>query len=251
VKLCDKKLGEQESIPLLRVLTKSRFQHAKEISENFGAVCALRQAIDATPGLEWSDLVKKRVHVYIPGDGRRPYTAAAVTLTTPGTWSVWSIDPLMMAEFCQDESAPQKKKNGGKKNPLGGMSKRLTCVRGISEDFDIPQSPCDLSIVLAVHSHCPLSELFERIPTPRLCISMPCCGQCGLLDGEPVLTYYDEDILSPSRKVICHFHPSLSPLSKPAADAGPSPPLLEKECQTHPSSAASPSAISSILTAPI
>ena len=33
-----------------------------------------------------------------------------------------------------------------------------------------------LSIVLAVHSHCPLSEFVARIPGALLVVSLPCCG---------------------------------------------------------------------------
>ena len=70
---------------------------------------------------------------------------------------------------------------GGSPHPLGGYCDRLTCVRGTTEDFDVSETMMaggggdgagaeeggggsggvggggELSIVLAVHSHCPLS----------------------------------------------------------------------------------------------
>jgi len=221
VKLCDKRLLDHTTAPLLRVLTKSRFQHAKELSENFGAVNALRKAVDGV-GLAWSNLVKKgsRVNVYVPGDGRRPYTAAAVALTTPAGWRVWSIDPLMMADFCASEAKGKVlQAKGNQHDPLGGLRERLTCIRGLTEDFAIPESATreaggskgkealTLSIILAVHSHCPLAEMVARIPPPWLCISMPCCGTCGKLEGEPAMRYTDHDVLSAAREVIVHYQP--------------------------------------------
>ena len=68
--------------------------------------------------------------------------------------------------------------------------------------------PPMLTIVLAVHSHCPLAEFLSRAPKPRLCVSLPCCGRCGLVEAAaPVLEYEDRDIMSPSRKLIVHFQP--------------------------------------------
>ena len=111
------------------------------------------------------------------------------------------------------------------KHPLGIHAERLHCVRGLSQDFRIPESspaavtdagasaaeremtPPTLSIILAVHSHCPLPEFVERVPRPRLILSLPCCGECGLLEGERLLDYQDPDIYSPSRKVLGWHHP--------------------------------------------
>ena len=53
IKLCEHKAGNADAAPLLKLLTKARYQHAKEISENFGAVAAMRAAVDAAPGLTW------------------------------------------------------------------------------------------------------------------------------------------------------------------------------------------------------
>jgi len=36
IKLCESKHNDAGALPLLRLLTKKRYQHAKEISENFG-----------------------------------------------------------------------------------------------------------------------------------------------------------------------------------------------------------------------
>jgi hypothetical protein len=76
---------------------------------------------------------------------------------------------------------------GHSRHPLGAYSTRLTCVRGTTESFVLPDGEASereigdvgrdgLSIVLAVHSHCPLSEFVARIRGTLLVVSLPCCG---------------------------------------------------------------------------
>ena len=111
--------------------------------------------------------------------------------------------------------APTKNKGTLDRADFGKFASRLTCIRGKSEDFALPAATAgeraagggaaDLSVVLAVHSHCPLAELWERMPRPRLSISLPCCGQCGTIPVAPTLEYIDEDILSPHRRILIHF----------------------------------------------
>ena len=81
---------------MLHVLTRTRSRQAKEISETLGVVAAVRKAIDAAPGLgPFSELINQRVNVLVPGDGCRPYTAAAMCLCSGPKWRAWSIDPTM------------------------------------------------------------------------------------------------------------------------------------------------------------
>lgn len=230
IQLCEHRTGDADAAPLIKLLAKKRYQHAKEITENFGAVAALRAAVDAAPGLGWPGLCASAVNVYVPGDGRRPFTAAAVCLTTPATWQVWSIDPIMIADYCEHgdlddlatkngdgdaaEGGVRRKRAAKTYHSWGGMASRLHCVRGTTEEFVLPPTDTPtpvLSVVLAVHSHCPLSEFVARVPPPVLVISLPCCGTCGLVqevDGlEPLLSYSDPDILSPHRDVHIHYRP--------------------------------------------
>jgi hypothetical protein len=302
IKLCEHKAGNADAAPLLKLLTKARYQHAKEISENFGAVAAMRAAVDAAPGLTWGELCRGAVHVYVPGDGRRPFTAAAVCLTTPAKWQVrtlrrggargeggrdtparrltrppgipirhhrptfvqvWSIDPVMIPDYCDRVSEPNgwvsERQTGataaaaasaaastaapaaagpGSSPPAkitkvsaaaaavktfhswGKMASRLHCVRGTTQGFALPPPDAGtpaLSVVLEVHSHCPLAEFVARVPPPALVISLPCCGKCGLVEGgdglDHLLSYSDPDILSPHRDVHVHFKP------RPAGEA--------------------------------
>lgn len=202
IKLCESKHNDTGALPLLRLLTKKRYQHAKEISENFGALAAMRSAVDDAPGLpSWFELTRSKapVRVYVPGDGRRPYAAATVCLHTPSSWHVWSIDPVMEKIYALDAEGmnvggceSKNGKGGRSRHPLGAFCSRLTCVRATTEDFVLPEdetpevdtkpegeersNACPLSIVLAVHSHCPLSDFVARIPGRLLVVSLPCCG---------------------------------------------------------------------------
>eukprot|EP01047_Picozoa_sp_COSAG01_P049409 COSAG01_NODE_4898_length_4644_cov_14.434763_5_plen_83_part_00 len=79
-------------------------------------------------------------------------------------------------------------------------------------DDENDEHPVVLTLILAVHSHCPLAEFVSRAPRPRLCISLPCCGQCGIVDEgvEPLMSWEDTNIMSPSRRLIVHFEPKLN-----------------------------------------
>jgi hypothetical protein len=57
-------------------------------------------------------------------------------------------------------------------------------------------------IVVACHSHAPLQEFWDRVPAPKLCVAMPCCGKTwSVLSVDPVLEYEDFEVLSPKRKI--------------------------------------------------
>lgn len=255
--------------PLLDVISAPLCGHGKEISEAFGVVAA---ALDAA----WSrglSLASRKVHWYTPGDGSRPFTAAAALLSapkglladagarkigslvdaysstmlcgsksknmtesTPGSrshkqpavrrphWSAWAIDPRMAYQS----------------SSLGPWAQNLHLCPCRSEDFEIPPraeigcteshgdstvvgaveaDPClddagredDLpivSVVLAVHSHCPLGEFYDRVPKPKFCVTLPCCGSCGFLPGRtPEKSWEDPDIFSPRR--LLHLYTDL------------------------------------------
>lgn len=218
--------------PLVPLLTRPRCNHAKEVSEIFGACAALQAAVDAAPALgAYTSALRRPAHVYVPGDGRRPYTAAALALLTPKSWRIWSIDPLMIENFCEypeadgqygavvsEQVRPESTKHDRKRREhrralvskaLGEYADRLCCVRALAEDFVIPATAAGtLSIVVAVHSHCELADFAGRVPTPRIVVSLPCCGTCGTIPGNaPLLEYEDPDILSPHRRVIVYFDP--------------------------------------------
>ena len=196
--------------PLLCCLTRPRRHQAKEVSEVFGAWAAVRTALDAVPGLGWNRALRGGAHLFCPGDGCRPYAAAAIVLNSPKRWRVWSIDPAMGAGYTDPER-------------LGRFAGRCVCHRGTAEEFELPPAePGTLNIVVSVHGHCDLEAFVRRIPRPVVVVSLPCCGECGqcggggawrpppliapagLLEAAPLLEYEDRDILSPHRRIIVH-----------------------------------------------
>ncbi|PHJ16399.1 rna recognition motif (or rnp domain) protein, partial [Cystoisospora suis] len=75
------------------------------------------------------DVRKCRVHVFIPGDGKVPRTAAAVCVHTPESWTCTSIDPRILGE--NEETRLY--------GDLAG--RRIQCVRSFSQDFNFLSSP--------------------------------------------------------------------------------------------------------------
>ena len=173
---------------MIKCLLQKRGDTAKELTETYGALEAVRKAIDAAEGLpSYNELLKcssTRVCVYVPGDGKRPYTAAALALSTPASWSIVAIDPLISETF---------------------TTRRVTCVMGTAEDYfsSAVTADVDVIIIVAVHAHCDLDACVRHIDPAAhtVVVSLPCCGSCGLVTSRPTLLQWnDVDILSPKRK---------------------------------------------------
>jgi hypothetical protein len=113
------------------------------------------------------------------GDGMKPLCAAALCLHIPPQfhWRYVSIDPLMETHDLV----------------LGVYSPCLEVVKGYSQDYQIPPTVASLpdpplSIVIACHSHAPVSEFWNRLSTPKIAITMACCADYAELPGvEPKL----------------------------------------------------------------
>ena len=157
---------------------------------------ATERAVKLVVGEEPAAL--SNVTVYALGDGKRPLSAAAICLHMPATWNYVSIDPLLEVESLQ----------------LGDYRNRFTLFSGLSQDFDLLNTVEDgidcaissrpLSIVIALHSHAPLSEFWTRLGGRKVAITMECCAEYSELHsvGEmPVLEFDDFEVYSPKRTV--------------------------------------------------
>jgi len=191
INLIRKRLKSNDTVdPLLKCLLAKRGDMAKEISETFSAIEAVRKAVDAAPGVpSYNELLKSGtpVNVYVPGDGKKPYTAAALSLMTPSTWTIVAVDPLMSEKF---------------------STERVHCVCARAEDLCIPshdENQGAISIIISVHAHCDLDEFAASIPGTRIVVSLPCCGTCGLVRKTPDIEYEDLDVLSPKRTIKAWF----------------------------------------------
>jgi hypothetical protein len=197
---------------LLKLLTSvsklgcgSVHKYTKEVSEAFAMVDAVERCIKLVYGTATTDLHHQhsRVICYCLGDGKYPVGAAALALCMPKNWEFVAIDPLL---------------NTGDSESMHEIFRhdQIKAVCGLSQNYSIHQihqgtkeddtrcAGCSslLSIVVACHSHAPLEEFWDRVPSPKLCVSMPCCAQYSELPKEsPLLEYENFEVYSPKRRI--------------------------------------------------
>ena len=184
---------------LVHLLTKKRTNHAKEISESFGATKALfdydrKNKLQLRQG-------NKKVVVFVPGDGCKPYTSAALLLQTPSTWTCVSIDPALKTN---------------KTTTIDQDEPRL-CIRPmLLEEINLMDDlfifnllrEADAIVILAVHSHAPLQSFWSKLLCDwknkiKICISIPCCGDYGWLSTNDLKEkYVDYEIESSGANTI-------------------------------------------------
>ena len=211
----------------------SIYKYTKEISEAMAMADALQRAIKIVYGVPPDDLATsmsfESIRCYCLGDGTYPVSAASIATflwtlddnrhrdNSDGSggskidrdnvnlkpWKFVSIDPLLkIDEISNGPSDSNECAEGGKRNIV--TFDRIECFRGYSQEYPInsERDPKVLSVAIACHSHAPLGEFWGRMPTPKLCVSMPCCAQYSEIPDEtPVLTYDDFEVYSPKRTI--------------------------------------------------
>eukprot|EP00529_Nitzschia_sp_RCC80_P025920 CAMPEP_0113441786 /NCGR_PEP_ID=MMETSP0014_2-20120614/1267_1 /TAXON_ID=2857 /ORGANISM="Nitzschia sp." /LENGTH=348 /DNA_ID=CAMNT_0000332651 /DNA_START=11 /DNA_END=1057 /DNA_ORIENTATION=- /assembly_acc=CAM_ASM_000159 len=224
-------------LDLLTDVTKlgngSIHKYTKEISEAMAMADALQRAIKIVYGVPPDDVASSMsfdsIRCYCLGDGTYPVSAASIAtfLWTFGgdrnrdnsggssgsksdrgnvnlkTWKFISIDPLLKIDEFSNGLSDSSRCAGGEKRNLSTFD-RIECFRGYSQEYPISleRDPNVLSIAIACHSHAPLEEFWGRMPSPKLCVSMPCCAQYSEIPDEtPVLTYDDFEVYSPKRTI--------------------------------------------------
>jgi hypothetical protein len=172
----DRFIRNEKLHPLLKY---SIFPNIKEISESLAAYYAIKTCLEKTVGRQaFGD---ENVNCYVVADGSMPRTGGVLVLLT--NWRVYSIDPAM-------------------KNTITNQFDKLSCHTCTAEEFDIPQAKQGvLSVVVAVHSHADFNAFWNRIPTPKLGIAIPCCLEqyCDNLDC--LEEYEDDHILSAAKHI--------------------------------------------------
>ena len=199
--------------PLMDALIDARHgnKHAKELSESMAMVNAI-QKLGQLTGTDWRSVVQP-INVYTLADGKVPFTSIMMCLYHP-QWSFTSIDPILDYDI----------------SAIGIFSSRITCVQALSQDFLIPLTSSSMnrgsgtvqreedysrskaessnpaiSIVIACHSHAPLQEFWDRVPVPKYCVVMPCCGKSwSHLKQSPLSVYDDYEVFSPKRKIFLY-----------------------------------------------
>ncbi|CAM9333476.1 unnamed protein product, partial [Ectocarpus fasciculatus] len=173
------------SDPLLNLITDPSLgnKYAKELSEAMAMCDAVQRAVKMIRHTAAEDFSK--VRVFVLGDGVKPLCAACLCLHFPDTWEYHSIDPLMDAVGV---------------GPYFGRFFQHKCL---SQDFSIPplEESVEISIVVACHSHAPLSEFLSRMQRPVIVVTMPCCADYSKVESEPMLSFDDFEVYSAMRKV--------------------------------------------------
>lgn len=128
------------------------------------------------------------VLVLCVGDGNRPQTGTLFAITNC-KWNIYSIDPIMDDKY--QHSFPN-----------------LHCVSALIEDCSFDYSKYDLVIIVGVHSHANLNNLWNSIQAKKILVTLPCCGSFvhTLADVRPVIEEYDIGIISPKNKVFCYVN---------------------------------------------
>lgn len=170
------------------ILRLEIFPNAKEITESMGAYSAVRswlrrQGQRNEPWLGCSDVV-----CFFPGDGVRPQTAALFAMRTQ--WQCYSIDP--------DLRVDEWKYKGIRRLHLRKEKEQSFCEEAaeISEQVK-------LTIIVGVHSHSLMNELWRIVDGPKLMIAMPCCQEQKKAGGRlPDHVHTDMGIWSPHRTVL-------------------------------------------------
>lgn len=222
-------IGDRQ--PLIDAMIDARHgnKHSKELSESMAMVNAIYKLNDLVSILS---TVHSRVRVYVLADGVMPLTSIIMCLFFP-MWTYTSIDPIldydtsvlgvyasriicvksMSQDFdltlhptgdalCADAAICVSRISDGE----GAAS----CVPKVSQT----ESPSvrhlkekTLHIVIACHSHAPLQEFWNRVPGPKACVSMPCCGKTwSNLEDKPLDVYEDYEVFSPKRRIHLYWN---------------------------------------------
>jgi hypothetical protein len=178
------------------------FNFSKEITESMAAVYGVVNLATSnagkqqTVGVNSSFSLKNRNKcvVYVVGDGKRPYTAAALVMMLDMK-NVYSIDPRMAIPNSTYKSGVLEK---GVTKP----SLHRCCIEG----FSLPNLPnIDFSIVVSVHGHGPISSFYDTIPGKKAWISIPCCSDYGVHPTlSPLMDYVDPNVWSPKNRVFIY-----------------------------------------------
>jgi hypothetical protein len=209
------------SDPLLDILTNPRLcasnKHPKEVSEAIAMADGVERAIKRVYGVSSRQLTNCNVDVYVVGDGKVPMGCACLCLHLPEEWQYHSIDPLLepippgrLGEYAgrfnqfrgvsQDFVVSGQSEKTGKENSQDGISVQSESLSSASPHTSIAKGT--LSIVVACHSHAPLSEFWGRVPSPKLAVVMPCCAHYSDLPGHvPIMCFEDFEVYSPKRCV--------------------------------------------------
>ena len=141
-----------------------------------------------------------------PGGGDpTPASSTTTTTTDVAAMSTFHDRIELFSGFSQDysiEHAPSNAPSCSNANVNASVNDNANKGDNASNGGSPTKISGVLSIAIACHSHAPLEEFWERMPTPKLCVAMPCCAQFSELPKEtPICEYDNYEIYSPKRRI--------------------------------------------------
>ena len=157
---------------------------SKELTESMSIIFAIKRyrEIDKMR-------YNKNIVVYCLGDGVTPRTASL--LASSSHWDIHSIDLAL------NNKRLQKRLKG-----MPDYMSRVHIHPIKSEEFTDIKSDCKLSIIVAVHSHAPFEEFWNRVPSPKIAFTVPCCIPHSISGLDPIEVYEDKYIDGAKRTVM-------------------------------------------------
>lgn len=180
-----RKGNHSEKDYLLELLGSGFYQTTKDYTECFGTMTALLRYM-GKQNLQFA--FREHINIYIVGDGRNPQMGLMLARKLPFA-IVWSIDPELKYE------------NGQYMYPYK-LASNQKLFKGTIQDFDIPADKTIMSIIVGVHNHGPIQNLWDTLKKTSdhiLSISLPCCFTDANLSEPADLILDDPDIISPKR----------------------------------------------------
>lgn len=190
------------------LLNLKLFPNGKEVSESLSAYYSVRDYLEFKNDL--NIISNRNVQCYVIADGNVPRTAAVFACAT--NWRVFSIDPRMkqkwVCKFNNDVVSMDNEQGQPKEQDfVEGLEstpsiQRLYPFSMTSTEFlqtsifkKVKSLKSDLNIIVAVHSHADLWEFYNEIPSPKLCLEIPCCFKPNI-QREPITVFTDEALHS-------------------------------------------------------
>ena len=171
-----------------------KYNVSKKITESMGAVTAISKLVsNGKLNLKNRD----NIHIYVVGDGKRPYTAAMIKMMLDIPTTIHSIDPILLIDNNEEYY-----KNG--------ILVHNCTIENFSTGINMRDTEKKHAIVISVHGHGPIVEFYKNIPQThrylkKSLITIPCCSDYGIIQDERYLDYYqDKHILNVKNTVIIY-----------------------------------------------
>lgn len=133
-------------------------------------------------------LNNKNILCLVVADGMNPKTGILLSVKTE--WNVISIDPILKEKWVNNKIIPN-------------LSCYNDLVENVIDSILIENENVDQVVIVGVHSHANLNNVWKKIDKKKFCLSIPCCAgyEHYIKDHEPIFCVQDMGIPSPKNFV--------------------------------------------------